>query len=357
MCVQVKEMSIMEGYMTAVVKQHPKGGADIIKKEIPKIGPDEVLIKVKATSICGTDVHIYVWNEWAKSRIKPPKIMGHEFVGEVVEIGENVTSVKVGDLVSAETHIVCGKCKACRTGNAHICENTLILGVDTDGAFAEYIKVPESNVWLNDKDIPLELLSIQEPLGNAVHTVFSGEVVGKTVAVVGCGPIGMMAIPLLKTTGASAIFAIEPVEYRMELAHKLGATRVINPLEEDVVSIIKSETEGYGADVVLDFSGSPTAIRQGLKYIAKGGRMSILGLPDNEVPIDITNDVVFKGITINGITGRRMYDTWYKVKGLLRSGLKEALKPIITHTFPLSEYEKGMELMIKGQCGKVVLYP
>lgn len=239
MSVQVKEMSIMEGYMTAVVKQHPKEGADIIKKEIPKIGPDEVLIKVKATSICGTDVHIYVWNEWAKSRIKPPKIMGHEFVGEVVEIGENVTSVKVGDLVSAETHIVCGKCKACRTGNAHICENTLILGVDTDGAFAEYIKVPESNVWLNDKDIPLELLSIQEPLGNAVHTVFSGEIVGKTVAVVGCGPIGMMAIPLLKTTGASAIFAIEPVEYRMELAHKLGATRVINPLEEDVVNIKK----------------------------------------------------------------------------------------------------------------------
>ncbi|MGB9678947.1 MAG: L-threonine 3-dehydrogenase, partial [Thermoanaerobacteraceae bacterium] len=288
----------MEGFMTAVVKQQPKEGADIIKKEIPKIEPNEVLVKVKATSICGTDVHIYIWNEWAKSRIKPPKVMGHEFVGEVVEVGENVTSVNIGDLVSAETHIVCGKCRACRTGNGHICENTRILGVDTDGAFAEYIKVPEENVWINDKDIPLELLSIQEPLGNAVHTVFSGDVVGKSVAVVGCGPIGMMAIPLLKTTGASAIFAVEPSEYRMELAQKLGASKVINPIKEDVVKIIKSETEGYGADVVLDFSGSPTAIRQGLKYIAKGGRMSLLGLPDNEVPIDITNDIVFKGITI-----------------------------------------------------------
>lgn len=224
---------------------------------------------------------------------KTSKTMGHEFVGEVVEIGKNVTSVKVGDLVSAETHIVCGKCKACRTGNAHICENTLILGVDTDGAFAEYIKVPESNVWLNDKDIPLELLSIQEPLGNAVHTVFSGGS-RKTVAVVGCGPIGMMAIPLLKTTGASAVFAIEPVEYRRELAHKLGATRVINPLKEDVVSIIKAKQKATARDVVLDFSGSSIAIRQGLKYIAKGGRMSILGLPDNEVPIDITNDVILK---------------------------------------------------------------
>lgn len=346
----------MEGYMTAVVKQKLQHGADLIKKKIPEIGPDDVLIKVKAASICGTDVHIYVCNEWAKNRIKPPKTMGHEFVGEVVETGSNVTHVKIGDLVSAETHIVCGKCKACKTGNAHICKNTQILGVDTDGAFAEYIKVPESNVWLNDRDIPLELLSIQEPLGNAVHTVFSGDVVGKSVAVIGCGPIGMMAIPLLKTTGASAIFAIEPSEYRMELAYRLGATRIINPLKEDVINIIMSETEGYGADVVLDFSGNPTAIRQGLKYIANGGRMSLLGLPDNEVLLDISNDIVFKGLTIHGITGRRMYDTWYKVKGLLRSGLKTVLEPIITHKLSLDEYEKGMDLMVNAQCGKVVLF-
>lgn len=347
----------MEGKMKAVVKQRPGWGADLVIKDIPKIGPRDVLVKVKATSICGTDYHIYSWDEWSQKRIKLPRVMGHEFVGEVVEVGKDVTHVKVGDLVSAETHVVCERCVQCRTGNAHICQNTYILGVDTDGAFAEYVAIPESNAWINDKDVPVEILSIQEPLGNAVHTALSGEIAGKTVAVVGCGPLGLMAIPVCKVTGAAAVYAIEPSEYRMELAHKMGADRVINPLKEDVIKEILRETDGMGVEVVLEMSGNVKAIQDAFEYIANGGRMSLLGIPSKNVELDLANKVVFKGLTIHGITGRRMYDTWYKVKGLLKAGLRKAIEPVITHKLPLEEYDKGMELMKNATCGKVVLIP
>ncbi|WP_069649098.1 L-threonine 3-dehydrogenase [Caloranaerobacter ferrireducens] len=346
----------MNGKMKVVLKDKPGVGAVLSEKDIPKIGPNDVLVKVLATSICGTDYHIYSWDEWSQKRIKPPRVMGHEFAGEVVEIGSNVKSVKVGDIVSAETHIVCGVCPLCTTGNAHICVNTEILGVDTDGTFAEYVAIPESNAWVNDKDVPVELLSIQEPLGNAVHTVLAGEIVGKSIAVVGCGPIGLMAVAVAKAASASKVIAIEVNEYRIELAKKMGADVVINPIKENVIERVLEETSGYGVDVVAEMSGNVIAIQQAFKYIKLGGRMSLLGIPAKNVELDFANDIIFKGITMQGIVGRRMYDTWYQVKGLLASGNLN-LEPIITHKLPLEEFEKGMELMKSGNCGKVVLYP
>lgn len=346
----------MEGKMKAVMKRTAAPGAELVTVDIPKIKPDEVLVKVLATSICGTDHHIYIWNEWAQGRIKPPKIMGHEFCGEVVEVGENVTSIKVGDLVSAETHIVCGRCPLCLTGKGHVCQNTRILGVDTDGTFAGYVAIPESNAWVNDKDTPPELAAIQEPLGNAVHTILSGEIVGRTVAVTGCGPIGLMAIAVAKAAGAAAVYATEINEYRSELALKMGADRVFNPVKEDVVKAILKETDGYGVDVVAEMSGNPNAIRQGFEMVKLGGRISQLGLPAKPVELDISEKLVFKGVTVNGIIGRLMYDTWFQVKGLLASGNLN-IEPIITHRLSLEEYAKGMELMDSGNCGKVVLFP
>lgn len=346
----------MSGKMKVVLKDKPGAGAVLAEKDIPKIGPNDVLVKVLATSICGTDYHIYSWDEWSQKRIKPPRVMGHEFAGEVVEVGSDVKSIKVGDIVSAETHIVCGVCPQCTTGNAHICANTEILGVDTDGAFAEYVVIPESNAWVNDKDVSPELLSIQEPLGNAVHTVLAGDIVGNSIAVVGCGPIGLMAVAVAKAVGASKVIAVEVNEYRIELAKKMGADVVVNPVKENVIERVLEETSGCGVDVVAEMSGNPTAIQQALKYIKLGGRMSLLGIPSKNVELDLSNDVIFKGITIQGIVGRRMYDTWYQVKGLLASGNLN-LEPIITHKLPLEEFEKGMELMKSGNCGKVVLYP
>lgn len=346
----------MKGKMKAVMKKTAGPGAELVMVDIPTIGPDEVLVKVLATSICGTDHHIYNWNEWAQNRIKPPKIMGHEFCGEVIEIGGNVTSVKVGDMVSAETHIVCGKCPLCLTGKGHVCQNTRILGVDTHGAFAEYIAIPESNAWVNDKDTPPELAAIQEPLGNAVHTVLSGEVVSRTVAITGCGAIGLMAIGVAKAAGATAVYATEINEYRSALALKMGADRVFNPIKEDVVKAILKETDGYGVDVVAEMSGHPNAIRQSFEMVKMGGRISMLGLPAKPVELDLSEKLIFKGVTVKGIVGREMYDTWFQVKGLLASGNLN-IEPVITHKFSLEEYAKGMKLMDEGNCGKVVLYP
>lgn len=342
--------------MKAVVKNKPEYGATLIRKDIPKIGPNEVLVKVLATSICGTDYHIFSWDAWSQKRVKLPKIMGHEFAGKVIKIGEKVSKVNIGDVVSAETHIVCGKCELCVTGKAHICKDTIILGVDTDGSFAEYIAIPEDNVWINDSSIPPEYLCIQEPLGNAVHTVLSGDIIGKSIAVVGCGPIGIMAVAVAKAVGASKVIAIEVNEYRLNMAKNLGADVTINPTKEDVVKRVLEETDGLGIDVVAEMSGNPKAIAQALEYIKLGGRMSMLGIPTEDVELDIANGIVFKGIQIHGIAGRKMYETWYQVKGLLASGNLN-LEKIITHKLPLEDFEKGMELMKSGNCGKVVLFP
>ncbi len=346
----------MKGQMKAVVKKTAAPGGELLQVDIPATGPGEILVKVLAASICGTDHHIYMWNEWAQGRIKPPKIMGHEFCGEVVETGKGVTSVKAGDLVSAETHIVCGRCPLCLTGKGHVCMDTHILGVDVDGVFAEYVAIPESNAWVNDKGIDPGLASIQEPLGNAVHTLLSGDIIGRTVLITGCGPIGLMAVAVARAVGASAVFASDINEYRIDLAKKLGANRVFNASRENVLEGILEETGGHGVDVVAEMSGSINVIKQSLDMVKRGGRISLLGLPSKPVELELSEKLIFKGVTVKGITGRQMYDTWFRVKGLLASG-RLNIQPVITHHFSLEEYQKGMELMDSGNCGKVILYP
>lgn len=342
--------------MRAVVKTKRELGAEILDVAIPKPGPDDVLVKVLSTSICGTDLHIYEWNEWAQQRIRNiPQIMGHELCGEVVELGTNIKNIKVGDIVSAETHIACGDCFLCRTGLAHICRNGKIFGVDIDGVFAEYAIVPAANAWVIREKIPKDLVSVMEPLGNAVHTVLAGEIAAKTVLITGCGPIGLMSIAVSRACGATKIIATEINEFRAQLAKKVGADLVLNPKKDDVVKAVLDETDGLGVDVVLEMSGNPDAIKQGFLALRPGGRYSILGIPDKPLEINLSNDIVFKYATVQGINGRLMFSTWFETSRLLSSGRLD-IGPIITHRFPLEEFEKGMELMKSGNCGKVILY-
>lgn len=341
--------------MTAVVKNEPTVGFDVQKKTLDTaLTPKEVLVKVKTASFCGTDYHIYEYDDWAKNRLNLPLTVGHEFSGEIMAIGKDVTRVKVGDLVSAETHIICGECEFCLRGDGHICEKTKIIGVDTDGAFAGYIKMPEDNCFINDKNQNPLHLSVQEPLGNAVHTLKHFPIKDKVVAIVGCGPIGLMGVDVAKAYGAKKIIAIEVNAYRRALAETLGADVVINPLVEDVVHRVYRETRGRGVDVVAEFSGNKSAIEQAFQYIKPGGGMSLLGIPSKKITLDVANDIVFKGISIYGVVGRRIYDTWYEVRRLLDEGLLN-LDKIITHTFPLSKIDEAAQIMGTGNCGKVVL--
>lgn len=342
--------------MKAIRKHHAGPGAELCEVPIPQIEPHEVLIQVKATSICGTDVHIYTWDAWAQSRIKVPMVFGHEFSGIVVEVGRDVKGVQIGDHVSAETHVVCHQCLQCKTGQYHICQNTKILGVDFQGCFAEFVKMPAANIWKNPVNMPFEKASIQEPMGNAVHTVLAGPVAGKTLAVVGCGPIGIMAIAVAKASGATEVIALDVNDYRLDLARKVGATVTINSAQEDPVQRVMQVTEGTGIEVVCEMSGHPVAIRQAFEMLTNGGRMSILSLPTKPVELDITNQIVFKGATVQGITGRKMYETWRQTSGLIHSGQVD-VAPIITHTLPLENFQEGFELMVSGKCGKVVLLP
>jgi threonine 3-dehydrogenase len=343
--------------MTAFIKESRNPGFTMVEKPIPsEIKSDEVFIKILATSICGTDVHIYKWDRWSQGRIKPPLTVGHEFSGRVLAIGSDVKNIKVGDIVSAETHIVCGKCEWCQRGEYHICKNTKIIGVDTDGCFAEYAKMPAFNLIVNHSDVHPKFLSVQEPLGNAVHTMLHFDIKDKTVAVVGCGPIGLMGVNIAKAVGSKKIIAIEINDYRINLAKELGADVVINPLKEDVIKRVMEETDGAGIDVVTEFSGNKTAIEQAFKYIKPGGKMSLLGIVPSNVEIDLSSDIVFKGISIYGVVGRLMFKTWEQVTELVQSG-KLDLDKIITHTFPLKEMEKAMAIMASGNSGKVVLIP
>jgi threonine 3-dehydrogenase len=343
--------------MRAIRKLEAGPGAELQHVPIPVIGPHDVLVKVKATSVCGTDYHIYTWDPWSAGRVKPPLTVGHELAGEVVATGSEVTRCKVGDAVSAETHIVCNNCPRCDVGEYHLCERTQILGVDRDGVFAEYVAIPEQNAWVNDKDIPWEVMSIQEPLGNAMHTAMAGELTSKTVLVTGCGPIGIMTVPIAKISGAETIIAMDINEYRLDLAKRLGADVLINPAKEDPVEVVRKYTRGFGADVVLEMSGNALAIRQSLKAARNGARVSLLGLPSRPLEIDLGADVIMRGLVLQGITGRKMWQTWYQIRSLLRAGLAERLQPIITHKMPLEDFATAMELMGAGKCGKVVLLP
>lgn len=344
----------MIGKMQAALKAEAAPGAKVALVNIPQIGSRDVLVQVKAASICGTDMHIYEWDAWAQSRMTVPRIFGHEFAGEIVEVGSEVTTLAPGDFVAAETHITCGHCYQCRTGQANVCRNVQILGIDRDGAFAEYIAIPESVAWKTGKEIDHSVASIQEPFGNAVHATFADEITSKTVAVFGCGPIGLWAVGLCRISGSSDIFAIEPNHKRLAIATTMGANYVYNPLDVDPVQQILEATDGLGVDVVLEMSGNAGAIRQGFKALRNGGRVSLLGIPSRNIDLDLANDIIFKGATVYGISGRRIFDTWYRTRRILEAGQLD-LKQVITHTLPFDQLHEAMEIMKSGDCGKIVM--
>ena len=346
----------MAATMKALRKMRAGRGLSMESAPVPAIGAADVLVRVKTASICGTDLHIYGWDRWSQGRIKPPVTLGHEFCGVVERVGEEVTAVKVGDFVSAEMHVNCGHCHQCRLGEAHICQNLRIIGIDQDGAFAEFVKISASNIWKLDPAIPEHYGAILDPLGNAVHTVLAGPIAGQTVLVTGCGPIGLMSIAVAKACGSSTVFATETNENRRAMAKKMGADVILNPTAEDAVARILAETNGTGVDALLEMSGNPTAIQQGFKALRAGGRASLLGIPTENVPLDLVNDVIFKGATVQGIYGRRMYGTWVQMTALLKAG-RLNLEPLFGEREPLEKFENAFAKLQGGLAGKILLYP
>src|SRR5690348_10467842 len=317
----------------------------------PKIRDDEVLIKVRRAGVCGTDVHIYDWDAWAQGRVKPPLVIGHEFAGEVVQVGKLVTDVHEGDRVTAEGHIVDGRCLLCRTGNSHVCPHTKIIGVDRDGCFAEYIAMPATNVWHLDDNVSFDVGGIHDPMGNAFHTALTAEIPGATVLVTGCGPIGVFAIGICKAAGASHIIASDINDRRLDLARQMGAHEALHP--QEVAEAVRRATDGYGVDVVLEMSGVPSAVRQALDLVRVGGRVQMLGIPARPIEIDFAKEVIFKGITIYGVVGRRMYDTWHQMTRFLRSGQVDPTA-VVTDRFPLERYDDAIAAIKSGEAGMVV---
>ena len=340
--------------MKAIVKVKRTKGLEFKNVPSPRMGPRDVLIKVKATSICGTDIHICNWTRWAQHRMSPPRIIGHEFVGYVEKIGEEVTMVKVGDRVSAESHLSCGNCYQCRNGFAEVCKKLDLLGVDYDGTFAEYLVLPEHVLWINDPNIPDEWASIQEPFGNAIDTVMAEDVSARTILILGAGPIGLFATGIAGASGASLVIVSDPNNYRLDISKKMGAHMVLNPRRQDISKHVLEATKNNGVDVVLEFSGNNRALNEGLKSITPGGRISILGIYERRVTIDLNSEVIFKKIRIYGITGRKAFSSWYKTSRFLSSGLID-VSPIITHLFSIKDYANGIKLMKDGKCGKVIL--
>ena len=342
--------------MRAVVKAASAPGVEIREVPVPGVGNGEILLKVKRAGVCGTDLHIWSWDPWAKGRLKPPVTIGHEFVGEVVEIGPGVTNVKLGDLVSSESHVICHTCTACRNNHGHVCENTRILGVDINGGFAEYVTIPAVNAWHIPPGIPIEVAAIMEPTGNAVHTAFAGPLSGCNIGVTGCGPIGLFAIGIAKAAGATRVIASDVSPYRLELARAMKADAVIDVSRESFVDRVQELTHGRGLDGVLEMSGKPEAMRDGLHALRNGGRLSLLGLPSEPFELDWNRLLIFKGITLHGIVGRRMYETWDQLDQLLRSGRLD-LRPSITHVMEMERVDEAIGLLREGKAGKVVLVP
>ncbi len=337
--------------MKALVKE--TAGPGFVLRDVPKptIRENEVLIRVRRAGVCGTDVHIYDWDAWASGRCRPPFVVGHEFAGDVVEAGRLVTDVKEGDRVTAEGHIVDGRCLLCRTGNAHVCPYTKIIGVDRDGCFAEYIAMPATNVWHLDDAISYDVGGIHDPMGNAFHTALTAEIAGATVLVTGCGPIGIFAVGICRVAGASRIIASDINERRLELALQMGAHDAVMAGEAE--QAVMKATDGLGVDVVLEMSGVPSAIHQAFALVRAGGRVQMLGIPVKPIEIDLANEVIFKGITIYGVVGRRMYDTWHQMTRFLRAGEFDP-SPVITHRFPMTEAEAAIEAIKSGDAGKVI---
>lgn len=340
--------------MRALCKTGPKAGFTLQAVPIPAIGPSDVLIRVEKVGVCGTDQHIYSWDHWAQTRIHPPLIVGHEFMGRVEAVGEAVRLVAVGDRVSGEGHIADGTCLLCRTGEAHICAQVKIIGVDRDGAFADYIAMPEANVWKLDPAIPDEWAAVFDPLGNAVHTVMSAGVSAKSVAITGVGSIGLMAVLVARAAGALAVYAIDVNPAKLDLARTLGADETFLATDPKLVQEIRKRTGGDGVDVMLEMSGNPVAIDQGLQMTRNGGRVALLGLPSDAITINLAERVIFKGLTVLGINGRRMFETWYQTQAFVKSGRVD-LTPVITHVLPLEQFDRAFELMRKGEAAKIVL--
>jgi threonine 3-dehydrogenase len=338
--------------MKALVKQYDRPGLWLTDVPEPEVGLNDVLIRVERTGICGTDLHIYKWDEWARRTIPVPMVVGHEFVGEVVEVGANVVDFRPGDVVSAEGHVVCGRCRNCLAGRRHLCKDTQGIGVNRTGAFAEYIAVPMTNVWHHQPGIDREVAAIFDPFGNAVHTALSFDVLGEDVLITGAGPIGIMAAAVVRHAGARYVVVTDLNEYRLELARRMGATLAINPQKERLAEVQRRLGMKEGFDVGLEMSGSEAALREMIDNMCHGGKIAMLGIPPAGMTID-WNKVVFNMLTIKGIYGREMYETWYKMTVMLESGLN--IKPVITHRFHYTEFERGFEVMLSGQSGKVVL--
>jgi len=339
--------------MQAIVKEKRAPGLTVTTVPKPAPGPGEVLIAVRHAGVCGTDLHIADWDPWAQGRIKPPIVIGHEFAGEIEALGEGVTGLRKGQLVTAEGHIICGHCLQCRTGNGHICKNTRIIGVDRDGAFAEYIVMPTTNV-LTLSGIPTEVGAIMDPMGNAFHTVLTAEIPGSTVFIVGCGPIGCFAVGIARAAGATKVIASDVNPKRLALAEKMGAHVTINAAKDDVVKTVIAETGGEGADVVCEMSGVPSALHQAFAAVRMGGRVQLLGIPKGDVPVDFANEIIFKGITLYGVIGRKMYETWHQMRRFLTGGQFDP-RPVITHRFPLAKIDDALAAIRSGDAGKVIL--
>jgi threonine 3-dehydrogenase len=339
--------------MQAIVKAKRAPGLTVTTVPKPSPGPGEVLIAVRHAGVCGTDLHIADWDAWAQGRLRPPLVVGHEFAGEIVAVGDAVAGLETGQLVTAEGHIVCGHCLQCRTGNGHICKNTRIIGVDRDGAFAEYIAMPATNV-LPLNGIPTTVGAVMDPMGNAFHTVLTAEIPGSAVLVVGCGPIGCFAVGIARAAGAAKVIASDVNATRLALARRMGAHFTVNAATDDVVRAVLDETGGEGADVVCEMSGVPSALHQAFAAVRRGGRVQLLGLPKGEVAIDFANEIIFKGITVYGVIGRRMYDTWHQMRRYLTAGLLDPT-PVITHQFPLAKIDEALAAIRSGDAGKIIL--
>ena len=344
--------------MQALRKVTAGPGLEIEEIPDPVAGAGEVVVEVEAASICGTDLHIKKWDEWSQQRIHPPLTLGHEFAGTVVETGEGVEHVQVGDYVSAESHITCGMCFQCRTGQAHMCERTRILGVDREGAFARYVAVPESVIWQNDRSkLPPEIATLQEPFGNAVFATSEQDLAGRSVAVLGCGPIGLFTIAIARASGAAVVFASDRTPFRLGLAETMGAHATVNVEDvADAAAWLREANEGFGFDVVFEMSGSPRAIADAFRIARNGGRVLLFGIPSRPVEIDVAESLIFKNLDVLAVNGRRIFATWYKTRWLLESGVVD-LRPLVTDEIALDDFRPAFEKLEAGEACKIVVYP
>ena len=342
----------MAAKMKALVKKYDKPGLWLEEVPVPEPGINDVLVKIRKTSICGTDVHIYNWDAWAQKTIKTPMVIGHEWVGTVAAFGSNVHDLVEGEVISGEGHLVCGHCRNCLAGRRHLCMNTRGVGVNRDGAFAEYLSIPSSNIWVCDPNIPDEVLSCFDPFGNAVHTALSFDMLGEDILITGAGPIGIMAVAVAKHAGARHVVITDVNPYRLELAKKMGATRAVNINREQLPDVVHELGMTEGFDVGLEMSGNGQAFQDMLTIMCHGGKIALLGIIEPNTVID-WDTVVFNGITIKGIYGRQIFETWYKMTSMVQSGLD--ISPVITHRFNYNEFEEGFELMRSGKSGKVIM--